>query len=210
MNVDSLLAISPVIPVVTIEDARHAVPLAKAMQAGGLGIVEVTLRSHAALHAIERITAEVPGLSVLAGTVCRSAQVTDSLNAGAAGLVSPGLTGHLADAVLAHRAAWLPGVATASEIMRGLELGLRRFKFFPAEAAGGREALLSFAAPFPDVRFCPTGGISVETAPGYLELANVECVGGSWVAPSLLVDAGDWPAIQANARLASGLRRGSS
>ena len=199
MNVDHLLAISPVIPVVTIRDSGTAVPLARALQDGGVRVIEVTLRTEASLEAIARIARELPSMTVLAGTVCHASQVQSSLAAGAAGLVSPGLTEALAAAVDSAGAAWLPGVATASDILRGLALGLDRFKLFPASVAGGPEALRAFAGPFPGVRFCPTGGIDRASVQRYLELPNVACVGGSWVATDRMIEAGDWSAIRANA-----------
>jgi 2-dehydro-3-deoxyphosphogluconate aldolase/(4S)-4-hydroxy-2-oxoglutarate aldolase len=208
MNVDSLLAISPVIPVVTIRDVRHAVPLAQALLDGGVAIIEVTLRTPVALPAIAQIASSVAGMTVLAGTVCTTTQVKDSVEAGAAALVSPGLTDRLAASVEAHRVPWLPGIATASEILRGLELGFERFKLFPASIAGGVEAVQAFAGPFPAVRFCPTGGIDRAAGDRYLKLGNVACVGGSWVAPESSISAEDWEGITANARFASSLRRG--
>jgi Entner-Doudoroff aldolase len=199
MNVDQMLAISAVVPVVTIRDANSAVPTARALQDGGVGVIEITLRTEASLECIERIARELPSMTVLAGTVCHAAQVQQSLAAGAAGIVSPGLTEALAAAIAGAGAAWLPGVATASDIMRGLALGLDRFKLFPASVAGGPDALRAFAGPFPGVRFCPTGGIDRAAVRRYLELPNVCCVGGSWVATEKMIDAGDWSAIRANA-----------
>jgi Entner-Doudoroff aldolase len=206
MNVHSLLSISPVVPVVTIRDERHAVPTARALQDGGVGVIEVTLRTGASLDCIERIARELPSMKVLAGTVCHPGQVQSSLSAGAAGIVSPGLTEALAEAVGAAGAAWLPGVATASDIMRGLALGLDSFKLFPASIVGGPEALRAFAGPFPGVRFCPTGGIDRASTSRYLELGNVACVGGSWVATDKLIEAGDWATIRANAEFVATLR----
>lgn len=205
MQIDRLLSISPVIPVVTIHDPAQAVPLARALLEGEVGIIEVTLRTTAALAAIERIATQVSGITVLAGTVCTESQVRDSLQAGAAAVVSPGITERLADAARTHHAAWLPGVATASDIMRGLEAGLRHFKLFPASVAGGPDALRAFAGPFPGVKFCPTGGIDRASSGRYLELPNVACIGGSWVAPDGLIRAEDWPTIRANAELAASL-----
>jgi 2-dehydro-3-deoxyphosphogluconate aldolase/(4S)-4-hydroxy-2-oxoglutarate aldolase len=206
MKIDELLAISPVIPVVTIRDLRDALPTARALIEGGVGIIEVTLRSDASLACIERIAQELPSMAVLAGTVCHASQVREVLAAGAAGIVSPGLTESLAAAVEAERATWLPGVATASDILRGLALGLDRFKLFPANVAGGPEALRAFAGPFPGVRFCPTGGIDRESVPSYLELANVAWVGGSWVATEKLISSGDAVAIRTNAEHVASLR----
>lgn len=209
MNVERILAISPVIPVVTLRDARQAVPLARALQDGGVSVIEITLRTEASLEGIARIARELPTMTVLAGTVCHVPQVQASLAAGATGIVSPGLTEALAAATDAAAAAWLPGVATASDILRGLALGLDHFKLFPASVAGGPEALRAFAGPFPGVRFCPTGGIDRATVGRYLELGNVACVGGSWVATEPMIDAGDWATIRANAEFVATLRAAS-
>lgn len=206
MNVDQMLSISRVVPVITIRDAKTAVPTARALQDGGVGVIEVTLRTEASLECIERIARELPSMTVLAGTVCHASQVQAALAAGAAGIVSPGLTEAVAEAVASAGAAWLPGVATASDIMRGLAFGLDRFKLFPASVAGGPEALRAFAGPFPGVRFCPTGGIDRAAVGRYLELPNVACVGGSWVATEKMIDAGDWSAIRANAGFVATLR----
>jgi 2-dehydro-3-deoxyphosphogluconate aldolase/(4S)-4-hydroxy-2-oxoglutarate aldolase len=185
---------------------KAAVPTARALQDGGVGVIEVTLRTAASLECIERIARELPAMTVLAGTVCHVSQVRASLDAGAAGIVSPGLTETLAAAVESAGATWLPGVATASDILRGLALGFERFKLFPASVAGGPEALRAFAGPFPGVRFCPTGGIDRAAVGRYLELSNVCCVGGSWVATEKMIDAGDWSAIRANAEGVATLR----
>lgn len=206
MSIERLLSISPVIPVVTLHDPAHAVPLARTLLEGGIGVIEVTLRSAAALVAMERIAAQVSGIAVLAGTVCSEEQLRASLQAGAAAVVSPGMTDQLAEAACRHGAAWLPGVASASDIMRGLEYDLGHFKLFPATLAGGPEALRAYAGPFPDVRFCPTGGIDQASSRRYLELANVTCVGGSWIAPTGALQAGDWNTIRANAAFAASLR----
>lgn len=200
MDVDQLLAISPVIPVVTIHEAGDAVPVARALSEGGVSIIEVTLRTESSLECIRRITHEMPSMAVLAGTVCHPAQVGEAVAAGAKAIVSPGLTEALAEAVNDARAAWLPGVATASDILRGMGLGFKRFKLFPASVAGGPEALRAFAGPFAAVRFCPTGGIDRATTGRYLELANVACVGGSWVASEGLIRRGDLAGISENAR----------
>jgi 2-dehydro-3-deoxyphosphogluconate aldolase/(4S)-4-hydroxy-2-oxoglutarate aldolase len=207
MQIDSVLSISPVIPVVTIHDAGWALPLSRALLEGGIAVIEVTLRSPAAMQAIEQIAAGVEGMTVLAGTVGSAEQVRDSLQAGAAALVSPGITERLAAAMEAHGATWLPGVATASDVMRGRELGLTRFKLFPASAVGGPALLRGFAGPFPEVRFCPTGGIEAGSAATYLALANVPCVGGSWVASDTLVRGQQWDAIRRNAQVAAALRK---
>jgi 2-dehydro-3-deoxyphosphogluconate aldolase/(4S)-4-hydroxy-2-oxoglutarate aldolase len=206
-QVETLLAIAPVIPVVTVRRVDHAAPLARALLDGGIRIVEVTLRTAAALESIERIARDFPEMSVLAGTVCNGAQVRDAAQAGAAGLVSPGITEALATSVRDASVAWLPGIATASDIMRGMEHGLNRFKLFPAATAGGPAALRAFAGPFPELKFCPTGGIDKNSAPDYLALANVSCVGGSWLATEALMQANDWEAIGGNARFAAALGR---
>ena len=202
ITVEAMMRLSPVIPVLTIEDAAHARPLASALVAGGLRAIEVTLRTPAALDAIREMTG-VPRAVVGAGTVLNAADVDKSLQAGARFIVSPGLTDGLARAARASRVAFLPGVANASDIMRGLDHGLTHFKFFPAAASGGTGALKALSAPFEGVRFCPTGGISVSTAPTWLSLPSVLCVGGSWIAP-----AGDFEraAVEQRARAAADLR----
>ena len=206
MLIDRILSISPVIPVVTVRDPAQAVPLARALLEGEVGVVEVTLRTPAALSAIERIATQVPAMTVIAGTVCSGEQVRDCLHAGAAAVVSPGITDRLASAVEAHHVTWLPGVGSASDIMRGMELGLRRFKLFPASVVGGADALRAFAGPFPELRFCPTGGIDRAASSRYLELDNVACIGASWVASDGLVQAEDWDNIRENAEFCSSLR----
>lgn len=206
-DMSSFLSMSPIIPVLTIVRVEDAVPLAQALAEGGLVVLEVTLRTKAALDAISAIARNVPSAVVGAGTVLTPADLENARTAGASFAVSPGLTDALADGADAVSFPLLPGVATASEIMRGRERGLRHFKFFPAESSGGVAALKSFAGPFSDIRFCPTGGIAPETAPAYLALANVMCVGGSWMTPQRLIDAKDWPAITNLARGAAELRR---
>nr|WP_199798873.1 bifunctional 4-hydroxy-2-oxoglutarate aldolase/2-dehydro-3-deoxy-phosphogluconate aldolase [Qipengyuania thermophila] len=183
MQIADIMRLAPVIPVIVIEDARHARPLAEALVAGGLRALEVTLRTPAALDAIATMS-EVEGAVVGAGTVVNRDQLHDALDAGARFVVSPGLTKKVAKACVEADVPFLPGVATAGEIMRGLDLGLTHFKFFPAEAAGGLQALKALAAPFPAVRFCPTGGIGPDTAAAWLADPAVLCVGGSWVAPA--------------------------
>jgi 2-dehydro-3-deoxyphosphogluconate aldolase/(4S)-4-hydroxy-2-oxoglutarate aldolase len=203
--IDDIVRHASIIPVLTIARTDDAVPLAKALVDGGLKVLEITLRTEAALGAIEAIARDVPGAIVGAGTVATPNDLRKARDGGAQFAVSPGLTEQLArDAVLPL----LPGVATASEIMRGRELGFTRFKFFPAESSGGIAALKAFAGPFADIRFCPTGGITAKIAPDYLALANVMCVGGSWMAPQPLIDARDWGSIAKLAREAAGLRKG--
>ncbi len=205
MNLQEILALAPVVPVLTIDDAEHAVPLARALAAGGLKALEVTLRTPAALPAISRIAAEVEDAVVGAGTVLTPSDMDRAAQAGARFLVSPGLMdgAHPAGAV-----PLLPGVATASELMRGLASGFLYFKLFPAVPAGGIGLLKSFAPVFPQAKFCPTGGITVANAPEFLALSNVACVGGSWVAPQDAVLAGDWARITALARAATALGQG--
>lgn len=188
MNVDELMRSSPVIPVLTVTDIAHARPIAAALVAGGLRVLEVTLRTPAALGAIKEMT-QVDGAVVGAGTVLNSRDLDASLNAGARFIVSPGLTRPLAEAVIASGIPFLPGVATAGDIMRGLDLGFTHFKFFPAEAAGGIGALKALAAPFHSCRFCPTGGITEDSAVQWLALEPVLCVGGSWLVPKGVPDA---------------------
>jgi len=196
----SILAASPVIPVVTIGEAAHAVPLAKALVRGGVRVIEVTLRTDAALKAIEAIATDVPDVLLGAGTVVTEANLRDAEQAGAAFAISPGSTPALLSAAERAKIPFLPGVATPSEIMRAVDAGFDRLKFFPAAVFGGTDALKAFAGPFPSLRFCPTGGISAENAARYLALPNVVCVGGSWLTPPAAVAAGNWGEIERLAR----------
>jgi 2-dehydro-3-deoxyphosphogluconate aldolase / (4S)-4-hydroxy-2-oxoglutarate aldolase len=191
-----LLSLAPVIPVVILDEPAHAVPLAQALLAGGVPIIEVTLRTPRALDVIRSISDNVPGAVVGAGTVTTPDLVRQAVAAGAQFLVSPGTTGRLLDAMDEAEIPFLPGVASASEVMRVLERDQREMKFFPAEACGGRAFLSAMASPFPDARFCPTGGITPATAPLYRELANVGCVGGSWLTPRDAIAAQDWRRIE--------------
>ncbi len=193
-----------VIPVLTIHRASDAIPLARALAAGGLTVLEVTLRTPAALEAIRLIAANVADATVGAGTVLTTADRDRAADAGAAFAVSPGLTPNL---LAPHDLPLLPGVATASELMLGLEAGLTAFKFFPAMPMGGATLLKAWAGPFPQASFCPTGGVDAGNAAELLALPNVACVGGAWVAPASLVDAGRWEAISELARQAAALRR---
>ncbi|MFF0748498.1 bifunctional 4-hydroxy-2-oxoglutarate aldolase/2-dehydro-3-deoxy-phosphogluconate aldolase [Streptomyces sp. NPDC004267] len=195
----------PVVPVVVIEDAGDAVPLARALVAGGLPLIEVTLRTPAALDAIRAIADAVPEAVVGAGTVVSAAGVADAVGAGARFLVSPGWTDGLLDAMRGSGVPFLPGVSTASEVVALLERGITDMKFFPAEAAGGVPYLKSLAGPLPRARFCPTGGISPASAPAYLALPNVPCVGGTWMLPADALAARDWARVEALARQAAGL-----
>ncbi|MFD5097922.1 bifunctional 4-hydroxy-2-oxoglutarate aldolase/2-dehydro-3-deoxy-phosphogluconate aldolase [Streptomyces albidochromogenes] len=202
----SVLDLAPVVPVVVLEDAADAVPLARALVAGGLPAIEVTLRTPAALDAIRAVAAEVPDAVVGAGTVISPAQVADAVAAGARFLVSPGWTDALLDAMAGSGVPFLPGVSTVSEVVALLERGVTEMKFFPAEAAGGTPYLKSLGAPLPRARFCPTGGITLASAPSYLALANVGCVGGTWMLPPDALAAKDWDRVEKLAREAAGLR----
>jgi 2-dehydro-3-deoxyphosphogluconate aldolase/(4S)-4-hydroxy-2-oxoglutarate aldolase len=202
----SLLDVAPVVPVVVIDDAATAVPLARALVAGGLPVIEITLRTASALEAIRRIAAEVPEAVVGAGTVRTPQDVAAAVEAGSRFLVSPGTTPGLLAAMLAGGVPFLPGVATATEAMTLHERGIREMKFFPAEAAGGVPYLKSLGGPIPDVRFCPTGGITPANAAAYLALPNVGCVGGSWLTPADALAAGDYGRIEKLALEAAALR----
>ena len=202
MTIDDMMRFAPVIPVLVIEEGIDPVALAEALVEGGLPVIEVTLRTPSALSAM-RAMAKVDGAIVGAGTVLDEAMLRIAIDAGARFIVSPGLTDPLARAAIASEIPFLPGVATASDIMRGLDLGLDRFKFFPAEAAGGLPALKALAGPFGNIRFCPTGGIREETASQWLAHPSVLCVGGSWILPA---GERDMIAVTALARAATGLR----
>jgi len=204
--IDQIFARAPVVPVLSIARVEDAVPLAFALVAGGLPVLEVTLRTEAAIGAIRAICKAVPGASVGAGTVLTVRDFSAVEAAGAGFAISPGATDALYAAAAMARMPLLPGIATASELMRGLELGYQRFKFFPAEASGGIAALKSFAGPFAQAKFCPTGGIDAAKAPAYLALANVMTVGGSWMVPDDAVVAGDWGRIEKLASEAAALR----
>ncbi|MGH2862567.1 MAG: bifunctional 4-hydroxy-2-oxoglutarate aldolase/2-dehydro-3-deoxy-phosphogluconate aldolase [Solirubrobacteraceae bacterium] len=207
MSFAELLGPTRVVPVITIKDADTAVPLAQALVAGGLQVIEITLRTDAGLESISRIAAEVPDAVVGAGTVTTSQQLLDARNAGARFIVSPGCTDSLARAAADAGGVFLPGAVTASEVLRLLELGIFTMKFFPAETSGGIAALKALGAPFPQVRFCPTGGIDLQRAPGYLALENVACIGGSWMVPADLIEHREWVAITALAAAATAATR---
>ena len=181
-TIGDIMRTAPVIPVLVIDDAADAEPLARALVAGGLRVLEVTLRTPAALDAI-RAMKQVPGAIVGAGTVLNPQMLDDAIGAGSEFIVSPGLTEPLGKAAVASGVPFLPGIASAGDIMRGLDLGLEHFKFFPAAASGGLPALRALAAPFGGVKFCPTGGISAERAPEWLAHPSVLCVGGTWITP---------------------------
>ena len=207
MDIAAIAAKAPVVPVLTIERLADAVPLAKALVRGGLPVLEITFRTGAALEALRAIAGEVPGAVVGAGTVLNARQLDQARRAGARFAVSPGCTPALASAALDEGLAFLPGVQTVSEAMALAEQGFSLLKFFPADIAGGVGWLRAVAAPLAGLRFCPTGGIGPDTAPGYLSLANVSCVGGSWVAPKDSVAAQDWTHIERLAAAASKLKR---
>ena len=199
-DIATIMQTSAVIPVLVIEDAATARPLAEALVAGGLKVLEVTLRTGAAMEAIAEMKT-VPGAIVGAGTVVSEAQARDVIDAGVEFIVSPGLTERLAKPIIDAGVAYLPGTATAGDIMRGLDLGLTHFKFFPAETSGGLKALKALAAPFYQCSFCPTGGITEASAPDWLAFKPVLCVGGSWVTGGTMAD------VEAKALAAAGLRR---
>ena len=203
MTIDDIMRLAPVIPVLVIEDGIDPVALAEALVDGGLPVIEVTLRTPGALPAM-RAMARVKGAVVGAGTVLNDAMLGIAIDAGARFVVSPGLTDPLAHAATASGIPFLPGVANAGDIMRGLDHGLKRFKFFPAEASGGLPALKALGGPFGDVRFCPTGGIRADTAAEWLAHPSVLCVGGSWILPA---GERDMIAVTARARIAAGLAR---
>ena len=200
-DIADLMRMAPVVPVLVVDDVAHARPLAEALVAGGLPLLEVTLRTPAALEVIAEMV-KVPGAVVGAGTVLNPADLAASIKAGARFIVSPGLTEPLGRAAIAARVPFLPGVTNAGDIMRGLDMGLSRFKFFPAAPSGGLPVLSALAAVFGQVRFCPTGGISAATAPEWLAKPFIECVGGSWLAAR---GETDWAAISARAKAAAAL-----
>ncbi|MFK0687834.1 2-dehydro-3-deoxy-phosphogluconate aldolase [Mesorhizobium sp. IMUNJ 23033] len=203
----SLLNGQPVIPVLKIADVKDAVPLARALTAGGLPAIEITLRTADALEAIRRVAGEVEGAVVGAGTILDARQFDEAASAGSKFIVSPGITNQLLAAAKDSAVPLLPGAITPGEIMAAREAGLRFLKFFPAEQSGGIASLKAFASPLADVKFCPTGGITGKNAAEYLSLPNVICVGGSWVAPDELVKAGKWDEIEVLASAASKLNR---
>lgn len=207
-QIRDLMTLAPVIPVLTISDPALAVPMARALVAGGLRVLEVTLRTPAALAVIKAIAEEVPDAIPGAGTVIRVAQMDEVQRAGGHFCVSPGSTPSLIRAARDSGMKFLPGAVTATEVMALLEQDITYMKFFPAQAAGGIPVLNSFSAPLAEARFCPTGGIRPESAPAYLALANVLCVGGTWVCPADALATGDWARITALAQEACALKPG--
>ncbi|GAA5183832.1 bifunctional 4-hydroxy-2-oxoglutarate aldolase/2-dehydro-3-deoxy-phosphogluconate aldolase [Niveibacterium umoris] len=206
MNLIDVLRIGPVMPVIVIRNLEHAAPLARALHRGGIRVFEVTLRTDVALDAVKAMRDAVPDAIVGVGTVTRPQDLESAVSAGAMFAVSPGLTKELAEAAVAPALPLLPGVMTPAELMEARTLGFEALKFFPAREAGGVGMLRALAGPFPDVVFCPTGGVTFETAPSYLELPNVACVGGSWLAPIEMMERGDWDGISRLAESAAALR----
>ena len=202
MTIREIMTLAPVIPVLSIENEQHAVPLAQALVAGGLKALEITLRTPAALAAIKAIATNVKDAVVGVGTVARPEDLHQAIDAGARFAVSPGLTTALIEAAHAYHLPFLPGVMTPSELLYARAAGFTALKLFPAQAAGGVTMLKSLAGPFPDVVFCPTGGVTPENMGEFLALGNVLCVGGSWVAPPAAIAAGDWETISELARKA--------
>ena len=201
-----LLELSPVVPVVVVDDVTQAVPLARALLRGGIPVIEITLRSDAALAAIEAVASEVDGMVVGAGTVVTPEQVRQAQDAGAQFLVTPGSPPRLLQAALDSGLPLLAGAGTLTEMLTLAEAGLEALKFFPAEASGGRAYLSAVAGPCPQLRFCPTGGITPQTAAGWLALPNVGCVGGSWLTPKDALAQGDWARVERLAAEAVALR----
>ena len=206
-SIEAIAALTPVIPVLTIDRVEDAVPLGQALVRGGLPVLEITLRTSEALEAARQIASNVPDAVVGVGTVLDPVQMRQAREAGVRFAVSPGCTPELAEAAASIEMPYLPGIQTISEAMALRQKGFKFLKFFPADAAGGVTWLKAVAAPLAGLKFCPTGGIGESTAPSYLDLANVACVGGSWVAPKEAVAAGDWGRITALATAASKLRR---
>lgn len=195
-----ILRQGPVVPVMVIYKLEQAVPLAKALMAGGIRVLEITLRTPVAVEAIRAISREVPGAMAGAGTVTSAQDLTAVTEAGAIFAISPGLTVELLQAANQGTIPLIPGISTVSELMTGMALGYTHFKFFPAEAAGGVKMLKAIAGPFPHITFCPTGGITLDNYLDYLALSNVACIGGSWIAPQGAMDQGDWAQITALTR----------
>jgi 2-dehydro-3-deoxyphosphogluconate aldolase/(4S)-4-hydroxy-2-oxoglutarate aldolase len=201
-----VLDVVPVMPVVVLDSLEHAVPVARALVAGGLPAIELTLRTPVALDAIRAIASEVPEILVGAGTITTPAHAEQALDAGAQFLVSPGATRQLLHAMRDTGLPFLPGTATVSEVLAALEAGVTEMKFFPAAASGGTAFLKAVGAPVPAARFCPTGGITLASAPSYLALSNVGCVGGTWITPAEALEAGDWDRVARLAAEAAALR----
>lgn len=200
VSAETVLKTGPVVPVIVVNDLNHAVPMAKALVAGGVRVLEVTLRTPVAMEALRAIIKEVPEAIVGAGTVLNTQQLHEVTEAGAQFVISPGITESLLKAATDGPIPLIPGISTVSELMTGMDYGLREFKFFPAEANGGVKALQAIAGPFPQVRFCPTGGITPANYRDYLALKSVLCIGGSWLVPADALQQGDWNRITELAR----------
>jgi len=200
VSAETVLKTGPVVPVIVVNDLKHAVPMAKALVAGGVRVLEVTLRTPVAMEALRAIIKEVPEAIVGAGTVLNTQQLHEVTEAGAQFVISPGITESLLKAATDGPIPLIPGISTVSELMTGMDYGLREFKFFPAEANGGVKALQAIAGPFPQVRFCPTGGITPANYRDYLALKSVLCIGGSWLVPADALEQGDWNRITELAR----------
>jgi len=200
ISAEQVLSTGPVVPVIVVKQPEHAVPMAKALVAGGIRVLEVTLRTPVAMDALRAIIREVPEAIVGAGTVINTQQLKEVTDAGAQFVISPGLTESLLRAATEGPVPLIPGISTVSELMIGMDHGLREFKFFPAEASGGVKALSALAGPFPQVRFCPTGGITPANYRDYLALKSVLCIGGSWLVPDEALQQGDWERITQLAR----------
>ncbi len=209
-SIGQIMRMAPVIPVLVIESLNDAIPLGRALVDGGLRVLEITLRTDGAFEAITMMARALPDAIIGAGTVLNADALDQAVARGARFIVSPGLSAGVVEAATKSHVPVLPGIATASDIMRGLDLGLDHFKFFPAETSGGIDGLKALSAPFGQCRFCPTGGISLTLAPRYLALGSVLCVGGSWVAPARLVADRDWSGITTLARQAAKLPVASS
>ena len=207
MNIREIVGMAPVIPVLTVSDLAHAAPLARALVDGGLRVLEITLRTPVAIGCVDAIRKAVPDAIIGVGTLTRAVDFAAADRAGAQFGVTPGLTPELAAAARGARFPLLPGVMTPTDVIAARLLGFNVLKFFPAHQSGGAAMVCALGAPFPDVLFCPTGGITRASAPDYLALSNVVSVGGSWVAPRAMIDAGDWQGIEALARDAAALRR---
>ncbi len=199
-SAEKILTTGPVVPVIVVNKLEHAVPMAKALVAGGVRVLEVTLRTPVAMEALRLMIKEVPDAIVGAGTVINTQQLQEVTEAGAQFVISPGITEPLLKAAVDGPVPLIPGISTVSELMTGLDYGLREFKFFPAEANGGVKALQAIGGPFPQVRFCPTGGISPANYRDYLALKSVLCIGGSWLVPNDALESGDWDRITRLAR----------
>ena len=205
MSISKILSLGPVMPVIVIEQANHAIPLGEALLTGGIKTIEITLRTSAALNAIEQLAKHLPEIYVGAGTILSKENATQAKNSGAKFCVSPGTTSSIIDACNECNISLLPGASTVSEMLTLSEAGFSEIKFFPASAAGGIPFIKSLLSPLPNLKFCPTGGISYETASGWLSLVNVSCVGGSWIAPAKDINDQNFSEITARAKQATKL-----